>query len=198
MSAIRAAAVLWLGLAALLTVSGCGGDDGSSGSGSAGSAGGSLSLELDSDGDGYNDDVDFFPYGQDTIDTDGDGISNAYDLHPYEQGSAPTAPSTVTPSNPTAGTAPSNVESPSTDDWDLDGLPNRSDPYPAGEDAYLDSDGDGTPDIRDPDPHLNDFGDADGDGFANGDDPSQFHNDDYDLDGHTNSNDSYEYDHNDW
>lgn len=142
----------------------------------------------DVDGDGYANNVDWFPYGQDTRDTDGDGISNAYDSTPYNVRTTPTAPQPVSPPAQTGAAPPRQIDN------DQDGTPDRYDLYPLGEDARLDSDGDFIPDRRDPDPHLPSDGDTDGDGISNGTDASPYHNNDYDLDGHSNSSDFKPYD----
>jgi hypothetical protein len=147
----------------------------------------------DADGDGYPDNVDFYPYGQDTIDTDRDGIANAYDRDPYNVVQVtPSSPQTVTPSSQTGPSPPAERDS------DSDGIPDQSDPYPLGEDRYLDSDGDGTPDRVDPEPHLPSDGDTDGDGIANGQDAAPLYNNDYDLDGHKNSTDLEPYNHDEY
>ena len=154
--------------------------------------------QKDTDGDGYNDDVDDFPY-DDTqwLDSDGDGYGdnqngNNPDAFPYDDTQWSDADGDGYGDNP-AGTNPDAFPFDATQWADTDGdgygdnqSGNNPDLWPADSSQWTDSDGDGYGDNStgtNGDAFPNDgtqWADADGDGYGdntNGNNPDAFPND---------------------
>jgi len=101
---------------------------------------------IDTDGDGYDDDVDAFPSDPSNwLDSDKDGVGNNADAFPYD--------------------------ATETKDSDSDGVGDNSDAYPNNADEQYDSDNDGVGDNADAFPYdSTQFADRDGDEY--GDNPN--------------------------
>ena len=100
---------------------------------------------LDSDGDGYADTLDAFPFNQlEHLDSDQDGVGDNSDEFP--------------------------IDANETMDSDGDGVGDNADAFPNDANETIDSDGDGLGDNSDPNPLTHNFIDSDGDNVPNIDD----------------------------
>ena len=100
---------------------------------------------LDSDGDGYADTLDAFPFDQfEHLDSDQDGVGDNSDEFP--------------------------IDANETMDSDGDGVGDNADAFPNDANETIDSDGDGLGDNSDPNPLTHNFIDSDGDNVPNIDD----------------------------
>ena len=104
----------------------------------------------DTDGDGYNDDVDEFPdNSQEHKDSDGDGVGDNEDAFPHDEDYS--------------------------EDSDRDGVSDVDDEFPYDEDEWIDSDGDGVGDNEDEFPDdSGEWKDTDGDGYGDNEDELPF------------------------
>jgi DNA-directed RNA polymerase subunit F len=100
---------------------------------------------LDSDGDGFADTLDAFPFDQfEHLDSDQDGVGDNSDEFP--------------------------IDANETMDSDGDGVGDNADAFPNDANETIDSDGDGLGDNSDPNPLTHNFIDSDGDNVPNIDD----------------------------
>jgi hypothetical protein len=132
---------------------------------------------LDSDGDGYADTLDAFPFNQlEHLDSDQDGVGDNGDEFPLDANETMDSDGDGVGDN--ADAFPNDANE--TIDSDGDGLGDNSDPNPLTHN-FIDSDGDNVPNIDDDFPADNtQWSDLDEDGF--GDNPDGNDSDDFPLD----------------
>lgn len=126
----------------------------------------------DSDGDGYNDDVDAFPNdSREHLDDDGDGVGNNSDVFPDDPNEHADSDNDGTGDN----ADPFDNDPNETSDRDYDGVGDNSDLFPDNSSEQFDTDGDGVGDNSDAFPNdASEQLDSDGDGVGDNTDELPF------------------------
>ena len=142
----------------------------------------------DSDGDGYNDEVDAFPYDRtEWLDSDKDGYGNNKDAFPYDPSEWRDSDNDGYGDN----TDKFPYDSSEWKDTDGDNYGDNNDMFPYDSSEWLDSDYDGHGDNSDAFPYdVSEWKDSDKDGVGDNSDPYPY---DYDNDGYSDSVDIDKY-----